>query len=169
MLTTILYKNYYSTTLLFRKDIEGFQKKINPKGYYTGIKFMIGPNDNRKQVCKKAYLAAYKCKAKQFYYIIKKLKRVAAVPMSKLSKPLPGPMFPTVASYLKMRDIVLTQKEKANGAVVDKHKFHVATVWLREWVNLVACHVPNPKKLNEMQVNTMYKNEVYKVNKKAYN
>jgi hypothetical protein len=129
---------------------------------------MVGPNDNRHKVCKKAYLAAYNCKAKHFYYIIKKLKKVAFVPISILTKPLPGPMFPTIASFLKLRDIAVTQKEKANGAVVDKHKFHVATVWLREWVNLVACHAPNPKKLNEMQVNTMYKNEVYLVSLKDF-
>jgi hypothetical protein len=129
---------------------------------------MIGPNENRQKVCKKAYLAAYKCKEKQFYYIIKKLKRVAAVPMSKLNQPLRGPDYPTVASYMQMREIVMTQKEKANGAVLDKHKYHVATVWLKNWVSLVACQAPNPKGLNEIQISQMYKNEIYQVSKKAY-
>jgi hypothetical protein len=72
-------------------------------------------------------------------------------------------MYADTAALLKARAIFLSEKEKAAGIVEDKHKYHVAKVWLREWIDLVACSAPNGKKLEEKQVNTMYKKEIYDV------
>lgn len=124
---------------------------------------MLGPKDCRHQVCKKAYLQAYGCNEKSFYYVVHKLKKVKVVPKSKLLKPVLGIKYATTESFLKARSIFLTENEKALGMVKDNHKILAAKVWLTDWINLVACSVPNGKKLEEMQINTMYKNEIYKV------